>query len=180
MAHLWNKRADVWEAHQLAAKLTVLGSRCSQECTALAPNEHNPTLPADSQIVRANESGPPAWALVTRRKNGTRVNGRPVLAGLCVLSDRDEIRTVGGDQYFFSTERLATPVKFPAMERTIFCGRCREEIVVGSLAVCCPGASCGVWYHQLPDRPCFTYHDKCTICGQPTSLDAGFSWTPEV
>jgi hypothetical protein len=173
MAHLWKKDATGWQAERLTGNcfnLAVCSTPHTTEGTINRPR---------MQIVRADADRSPAWALVASEDARARVNGRVPVGGICVLSDRDEVRTEAGAQYFFSTELLAEIEPFPAPERPVFCGRCRQLIATGTPAVRCPGASCGIWYHQSADLPCWTY-DKCMICGRRSALDAGFSWTPEV
>ena len=104
------------------------------------------------------------------------VNGVALATGLRVLADRDELRA-GGARAFFSTESLATVTTFPGAEGAVFCPRCKLEIAPQSPAVRCP--QCAVWHHQDAELPCFTYAACCTLCDQPTALDAGFRWTPE-
>jgi hypothetical protein len=104
------------------------------------------------------------------------VNSRTLPAGLCVLANRDEIR-IGDEVQFFSTETQAEVVPFPGSVRAVYCARCRQQIEVSLPAVCCP--NCGIWHHQSAELPCWTYAEKCAFCGQPTTLDSGFTWTPE-
>jgi len=175
MAHLWTRDGNGWQAEKLPGV-------CFDFAAFSAPHaeEAKPGAPSvqPAQIVHADGGGLQAWALVVSPGSHIRVNGRMLVMGICVLADRDEIRANGGAQYFFSTEALAEVEPFPPQERTIFCGRCRQPIETGSPAVRCPGPSCSIWYHQSANFPCWTY-DKCMICGQPSGLDAGFSWTPE-
>jgi len=179
MAHLWTQSASGWGVRKLCAALCAL-SESSPRPHAFArhPGDEQPGATGETAtwLIGAAAGGSRVWALVASANCGVRVNGRAVLAGLCVLADRDEIRTSGA-HYYFSTETLAAVEEFPTPERPVFCGRCRQQIEVGSPAVCCPG--CGVWYNQSADLPCWTYADKCTFCGHSTALDAGFSWTPE-
>jgi hypothetical protein len=104
------------------------------------------------------------------------VNGLPLLAGLRVLRDRDEV-CAGGHQVFFSTERLARVEPFPGAAQPIYCARCKDVIERGADAVRCP--DCGLWCHQTADTPCWTYGETCALCPQPTDLDASYRWTPE-
>jgi len=78
---------------------------------------------------------------------------------------------------FFSTELLAGVTPYPGSERPILCARCKAEIATASPAVRCP--RCGAWHHQSDELPCWTYAERCSVCDQPTALDAGFAWTPE-
>lgn len=172
MAHLWIKDATGWQAERLTGNCLDLAA------FSMPHAEEGTSNPPRVQIVRADGGGSQAWALVASPDSRVRVNGRVTLAGICVLCDRDEVRTEAGAQYFFSTELLAEVEPFPAAERPIFCGRCRQLIVTATPSVRCPGANCGIWYHQSGDLPCWTY-DKCMICGHSSALDAGFSWTPE-
>lgn len=167
MAHLWIQGGGGWGARELAGSgfdlATPVGPRGSGTGVA-------------GRIIRADAGGVNVWALIISRDSDARVNSREVPGGLCILADRDEIRA-GGKVQYFSTETLAAAEAFPGAERTMFCGRCRQQIEAGALAVCCPG--CGVWYNQSPGLPCWTYSDKCVFCGCPTALDSGFAWTPE-
>lgn len=117
-----------------------------------------------------------AWIVMATRRKALLLNGCPVITGLAVLADRDEILLRGSAPIFFSEEDQAVVEPFPAMERAFFCGRCRDPMDTG-LAVRCP--RCKVWFHEKPERKCWTYAGKCAFCEQSTELDAGFSWTPE-
>jgi hypothetical protein len=131
---------------------------------------------APARLIRVDAGAAKIWALIAPNDAGVRVNSRPVSAGLRVLADKDEIR-VGGEVRYFSTETLAAVEPFPAADRPVYCGRCRQVIEAGSAAVCCPG--CNIWYHQRAKLPCFTYAEKCTFCDHATSLNSGFVWIPE-
>jgi hypothetical protein len=174
MAHFWMQAASGWEAKKL--------DLVQYDLTSVSAPQSGDRGPAATQVraallIRAGTAGSQVWAVAVPSHDHVRVNGRAVLAGLCVLGDRDEIRTSSGARYFFSSESLAEVETFPAQDRTVFCGRCRQKIEPGSPAVRCPG--CGVWYNQSAELPCWTYADKCAFCGQQTALDAGFNWTPE-
>ncbi len=105
------------------------------------------------------------------------VNGEPLLAGLAVLKDRDEILLGGRTRLYFSTEELPAVVPYPGAEAPEFCARCHGPLVAGAPAVRCP--SCGRWCHQAAARPCWTYGPGCPLCGHPTAFDAGLRWSPE-
>lgn len=176
MALLWLQVTDGWSARRLDAAQYELSS-------APIPIAEEAPINAASgktaRLIRTDRSGMSTWALITSQNSGVRVNSRGVTAGLCVLTDRDEIRTGDGSQYFFSTETLATIVPFPSSDRPVYCGRCREPIEVGAPAVRCPGPDCGIWFNQSAELPCWTYTEKCPFCGFPTALDSGLSWSPE-
>jgi hypothetical protein len=173
MAHLWVRDEDGWGAQRLDdAGLDLPGLLATQ-----AAEPHNPAVSAQTaRLIPADTAGAKSWALITDPSSTLRVNGRTPPAGLCVLDDRDEI-LCGAAKLYFSTETLATVEPFPGADRQVFCGRCRQLIEPESPSVRCP--SCGVWYNQSADLPCWSYAEKCTFCGQATALDAGFSWTPE-
>ncbi len=173
MAHLWTREAGGWAAQELAGAKMDLGASAALQ----APTAHPAaTVRMVARLVRTDVGGSKLWAMICSGRGDVRVNGRSVPAGLCVLSDRDEIQ-IGAEVQYFSTEALAAAVEFPASDRAVFCGRCRQKIEAGSLAVCCPG--CGIWYNQSADLPCWIYTSKCSFCGQPTALDSGFTWAPE-
>jgi hypothetical protein len=170
MAHLWGEDADGWYVRMLEAAPLALTAESNRPA-----REAPPAKPV--QLIRADVGGTRHWALVTPRDSGIRVNGCAVPAGLCVLADRDEICTGGGRRYFFSTESPAKVEPFPAPEKPVFCGRCRQKIETETPAVRCP--NCGIWYHQSAGLPCWTYAETCGFCDHPTALDQGFTWTPE-
>jgi len=167
MAHVWLREAGGWQADKLGASAYCLGLR-------EAGAESGPAMP---QIIRTGP-GPQAWALISAPGSGVRVNGRSLVAGIRILSDHDEIQA-GGAQFFFSAESPAVIEGFTALDRPVFCARCRQPIDAGSPAVRCPGARCAIWYHQTAELPCWTYAESCGVCGQRTALDAGFGWMPE-
>jgi len=163
-----------WGAQRLGAALYDLAASevTAAEAAPLGLDRRN-----SARLIRVDAVGLPAWALITANDSGVRVNSRAVIAGLCVLSDRDEIRLGNGVQYFYSTESLAEVVAFPGAERAVYCARCRELIEKNAPAVCCPG--CAIWYHQSDELPCWTYAEKCNFCSTFTALTSGFTWTPE-
>ncbi len=116
-----------------------------------------------------------SWVLLMIGEARAAVNGRPVPTGITVLRDRDELR-VGEARAFFSTEELAAVGPYGGEERPR-CPRCAGPVETGDDAVRCPG--CGVVHHELGERRCWTYAPRCTICDQPTTLDAGLRWSPE-
>jgi hypothetical protein len=181
MAHLWILGAGGWGAQKLDGAQFDLAAMPNIKARDTRPDVEGDARPAAkcgkvTRLVRVDAGGSRVWALIASQNSDVRVNGRAAPAGLCVLADRDEIRN-GGEVQYFSTETLAAVEAFPGTDRAVFCGRCRQQIEVGSPSVCCPG--CGVWYNQSADLPCWTYTETCVFCPTPTALDAGFAWTPE-
>jgi hypothetical protein len=127
-----------------------------------------------TMLVHRAGAEPDVWVLIGSA--AVHVNGTSLDTGIRVLRDRDELR-VDGHRTFFSTELLPEVVSFPGGGRPTFCPRCKLEIASLSPAVCCP--QCSVWHHQAEELPCWTYGEHCTMCDQPSALDAGFRWTPE-
>ena len=122
--------------------------------------------------------------LLSDSSSGVQVNATPIQLGIRVLSHRDEIFLTGGasdfpSRFYFSTERLAHVEPFPGTDGSAICGRCKQPIERGDLAVRCPSANCGIWHHQTEHLGCWTYSDHCALCPTPTALDSGFRWTPE-
>ncbi len=176
MAHLWTKDDAGWIAHALSRESYDIGAHAAARTAPLA-SLFIEGSGASAKLVRADFAGSEVWALIAAPGSGIRVGGEAPLAGLRVLRDRDEIRTPDGEQYFFSTEALATVAPFASNGREVFCGRCRQRIAVGAPAVRCPG--CGVWYDQSTGLPCWTYADTCAFCAHSTAMNAGFAWSPE-
>jgi hypothetical protein len=145
---------------------------------------------AAAVLLVRHASGPQElWSLLARKRADVLLNGAPLVLGVSLLADRDEITVRdeiairegaagGGLRCFFSAERLAQVVAFPG-GGPLRCPRCKQPIAQGEPAVQCPGPACGAWHHQSPELPCWTYGETCALCDQPTPLDAGFRWTPE-
>jgi hypothetical protein len=174
MAHLWFRGdEDIWSAMPLGAHavdISVRPPRVLADGFRLGED----TLAA---VIRAGAGDSPVWVLLAAANGDVRINGFAPVAGLRVLQDRDEIRASESGAVFFSTETLARVEEFTATERAIFCGRCRQPIESGDLAVRCP--QCGIWYHQSDKLPCWTYTPMCAFCPQSTALDGALAWVPE-
>jgi len=124
-----------------------------------------------------------SWGLLSGPGSGVRVNGRPMVTGLRMLRDRDEIRTPALATMFFTADTRPVVEPRPASDGKPECPRCKQEIEEGAPSVRCP--NCGTRHHQIEgvgekkDLPCWTYSEKCAVCGHPTSMEGGFRWTPE-
>jgi hypothetical protein len=148
-----------------------------KDVLALCDVASDGTQADSSAVIRRDEGrerGP--WHLLAPFGANLWVNGLPLLAGLRVLDDRDEIRVENGRPLFFATEELARVVPMPDSNRAMMCPRCQQRIDAGTAAVRCP--RCALWHHESGDLPCWTYSPTCTLCPQPSALDAGFQWTP--
>ncbi len=175
MAHLWFRGDEsLWAVIPLDGRAVDISVQPPRVLAAeFELGEDRPAV-----IMRAVAGDSPVWVLLAAADSDVRINGFAPVAGVRVLQDRDEIRAFPSDALFFSTETPAHVEAFAATERAIFCGRCRQPIQDGGLAVRCP--NCGIWYHQGEQLPCWTYAATCAFCPQSTTLDAGFTWTPEV
>ena len=144
--------------------------------------------PMAASLLRAGGSGSELWAVLGSQS--VFVNGDPLLLGIRVLTDRDELRIGGEPPFYFSSERLAKVEPFPGVDRRTFCARCKTEIYEGTPAVKCP--NCNVWCHESGSEasgpgseadalPCWSYPGtvSCPMCGQSNDFDAGYRWTPE-
>ncbi|MFH1681958.1 MAG: hypothetical protein ABIH26_15120, partial [Candidatus Eisenbacteria bacterium] len=146
-------------------------------------------LTACGTVLTSGDSGGPAtwlgeevWLLLSARRAGVLVNGLPLLAGIRLLDDRDEIRVSGSGTYYFSSERAVRPETFrsdPDASGFVRCPRCLRGIREGDLYVRCP--RCGVLHHHLPEDgyPCWTYTDRCAVCGRSTALTDEPEWSPD-
>lgn len=136
---------------------------------------------ARAVVLRGGGPGGEVWVLVG--SGAVHVNGVPLLGGIRVLADRDELllgaEVNGAARIFFSTERLARVEPFPRPDDAAFCPRCKQQIAPGSRAVRCPGPHCRVWHHQSDDLPCWPYSERCALCDQPTETGTGYRWTPD-
>ena len=175
MAHLWMPDdGDSWSV------LSLNGDEL--DLTALLSGDQATTDDGGEAVPRAlilkePSTGTPGWLLVTTKGCRARVSGKSVATGIRRLMDRDEILLHGVGRCYFSTESLARVDTLSEETATGCCPRCKQGMTAGQPAVKCP--SCGVWHHQSEELPCWTYPERCAICGASTALDAGFSWTPE-
>jgi hypothetical protein len=163
MAYLWFHEASVGDA----------GKAAPEDWSPALLDGDSLAIPS-ARLLRSAAAERESWVLVG--PPAVRVHGSPLAAGIRVLRDRDELRVDGG-RTFFSAESLAAVMPFPGGAKATFCPRCKLEIVPGSPAVRCP--QCGVFHHQSDEFPCWNYAAHCTMCDQPTALDAGFRWVPE-
>jgi hypothetical protein len=175
MAHLWVRTtSDNWG--------TVPVEEASFDLATLVP--HPVAVPtADRDLTRSVlllrcRSEKESWLLICRSIPNVCVNGFPVSLGIRVLEDRDELWIPGLPAVFFSTETVAQITTFQGSREQIICPRCKQEIEKDTSAVKCP--QCSVWHHQSDELPCWTYAAHCTLCDQPTGLDTGYRWSPEV
>lgn len=175
MAHLWlQKKAPEWMPHPLAGSEFALKSFLA-EILEDAPAASR--APSDVRFVKTATDNQENWVVVAGHESDIAINGFPLLLGICVLRDRDEIRWSPEDFAFFSSEELASVTDLPQGSQKIFCPRCKQEIMVGTPAVRCP--RCGIWHHQSEDLPCYTYAETCATCTHKASLDSGYEWIPE-
>lgn len=175
MTHLWIQNRDgFWQEHDLADGAVTLSTN------GPAPTDSSNKSGNPSQPMLVPHSGPhgsETWVLLAGPLSRMRINGLPIPVGIRVLTDRDAITLDAGHTFYFSSEQLAETIPFSGPGSTS-CVRCKLPIEPGSPAVRCPGSSCGFWYHQSDDRPCWTYTDTCVACHHPTDLDAGLRWSP--
>jgi hypothetical protein len=131
MAHVWfYGDDDIWSAMPLdghAVDVSVFPPVTLGE---------NFQLGEDAQAALMRTDGDsPSWVLVVAPGGDMRVNGFAPVAGVRALQDRDEVRAAASAPFFFSTETLARVEEFPGTERTVYCGRCRQAMEKGQLAV---------------------------------------------
>lgn len=184
MAHVWIRaRDDEWQpvvVPEAGCALTGAGPS-ALDAAADAPGDAAGAV----WIRRVSAPDGDTWALLASPSTRLLVNGLPASHGIVILSDRDEIRWSGSgatpgtraEPLFFSSERLAAVAAYPGEGHRGLCPRCKQPLAIGDPAVRCPG--CGLWHHASDALPCWTYGEHCAACSQPTSLDAGFQWTPE-
>jgi hypothetical protein len=182
MSHLWVKSADGAEW----AVSPLIGNAYALSGAGLASlQDHGQDGSAFSTLLIRGDSGPQEqWFLLARKQASVHVNGWPLVLGVRLLCDRDEINVRAGGpvapfHYFFSTEALARVEAYPGGDVTVRCPRCKQPLEQDQMAVRCPNGRCGAWHHQEAALPCWTYCSTCALCDQPTQLDLGFCWTPE-
>ncbi|MFY9556904.1 MAG: RING finger protein [Blastocatellia bacterium] len=178
MAHLWVRdEAEQWAVLPLEHEAFTLAASPPKPIPPLSRESDAPSRLRSVVLVRAPAAnGNTEWVLIAGSNSLASVNGIPLVTGIRVVEDRDQIRVPDGCTVYFSTETLARVEGFSG-PASMFCPRCKQEIEGGSDAVKCP--SCGVWHHQSPELNCWTYSDVCALCAQSTDLEGKFRWTPE-
>ena len=175
MPHLWLKNvSDEWAVLPLEADAFALTTNPPRP----VPNGRVLDESVSQVVLLCDRRGAEAsWVLISGREREVRLNGVPLMLGVRVVADRDEIFVAGVGKLYFSTESLARAASFPGAEQTLYCPRCKQAVEQETQAVRCP--QCRVWYHHSEDLPCWSYTETCALCPQPTALDAGYRWTPE-
>jgi hypothetical protein len=134
-----------------------------------------------SLLLRGGDGLAGEWCLLS--SSASRVNGEPLVLGVRVLENRDEIRFAGGARVYFSTEQVARPERFSGAGRRIVCPRCSCEIAAGDLVVRCPQPSCRLLHHhhEIEQDSCWLSAPACARdgCAQKTSFEVETRWTPE-
>jgi len=177
MSRIFVKSKDGWKTISLDADRFPLPARDPVEWSA--PRSGWDDADAAALLLRVRQGidgSESSSALVADRRVRALVNGEPIATGMALLRDRDELRMGGAEPVYFSTERLAS-VEACERDDAPRCPRCAQEIARGEMSVRCPG--CGVLHHQMPERECWTYLEKCALCEQATDLAAGLRWSPE-
>lgn len=168
MSCLWRELPDrTWQAVTLPCSRPLTGADLGAAGVQL--------------LALAGERG---GALLVRPGVWVRVNGQPVLGGLCVLGHKDEI-LLAEMRLIFSVETTPVVVAYRLAdgERPPVCPICRGPIRDGMQAVQCPG--CGRWFHQLeaaegrPAKGCWTYAPACRFCSHPTAFGEEVAWRPD-
>lgn len=132
------------------------------------------------------KDGSEMFVLVTpaEAKQQVRINGDPILAGIRVLQDHDEIvvRSYEGESYrlFFSIEKIAKIEQLSEHDHAANCARCLKKINPGDQVVKCPAPGCRAVHHQSDEFNCWTYNSKCanSMCYQDTEISSEFRWVP--
>jgi hypothetical protein len=174
MSLMWmSVEANGWMAHELENAVYAL----RPTAPVLTPHGAGSRPPSGGALLLpcASSAAGEAFALLAQPSHPTQVNGVRLQTGLRVLRDRDSIQLADRPPIYFSSERLPVVEPLPELDQPIFCPRCKASIETGSPAVRC--VTCGSWYHESPEFPCWTYSENC-LCGYPTALDGQYRWCP--
>jgi hypothetical protein len=174
MAHLWS-----WDAAGHLVETPLVAERAwllpaPSAGGSRAPGGDEPGR-ASAAVIQAPEG---AWVLLAPRDANATLNGHALVAGVRVLSNRDEIRTTDGT-WFFSTEEIARIEPCPGADRALRCPRCTKPIEAGTPAVRCPNPECGRWHHETAAFPCWSSIPFCGVCSGATDLGPDNRWLPE-
>ena len=121
MAHLWQRETneDRWAVIPLESDGLALSPRRRRLTPAILGEE---MIDAVVLLPMTGARGSD-WVLISRSDAEVGINGLPLISGIRVLSDRDEISIGTGESYFFSTE-TCSPVRGL---RPVRAGRCLTE-----------------------------------------------------
>lgn len=172
MAYVWHQEQPGWVRVTLPEAGLASAGRPTAEARPAAPDACGGVT-----LRRYGDAKSVLWVLLSSGAEKVHVNGQPLLAGLCVLHDRDEILVGAETRLYYSTEELARVEPFHGSQGAVFCARCRQAIQPGTPAVRCP--ACGHWCEQSETKPCWTYGPTCPMCDQPSAFDTGLRWSPE-
>lgn len=157
MAHLWMPGADGQLVEHVIDAAGWDGHGLSVRCARLDADE--------------------TWVVLAGCDGIALVNGAPVALGLRSLDSRDEIRAHDGTRVIFADEHVAQVVAFPGAGPGVRCARCTGDLESGTPAVQCP--TCGAWFHEQADFPCWTSAASCTLCGHHAGPADAHTWRPE-
>lgn len=172
MANLWYKAGSgKWTPWLLDGAAVALGPR-------LLPIMASNGCPPSALLMRSRSAGLEQWLAMRVAARPLFVNGESLRTGIRVINDRDEMRILGSDCVFFSTEHLPQIEPFAESSRPVLCIRCRRSIVAGAPTVRC---GCGAVFHQdtAPAFQCYSYAPSCPLCARPTDLTKTYRWQPE-
>ncbi|MFQ5738714.1 MAG: hypothetical protein ACE5JX_06840 [Acidobacteriota bacterium] len=181
MAHIWiADSTDGYAVAELDGKRFTLCADTNNP-VARATRGTPGSSPANDLILLAKSARNQdvVWLLLGGVEARVHLNGEPLVAGMAVLADRDEIRISGGARFYFSTEELARVEPLPSAMPTTHCPRCQDRIEEACPSVRCP--ACGVWHHQheAGERLCWTYGETCASCRVcSTNLESVYRWSP--
>jgi Prokaryotic RING finger family 1 len=180
VAQVFWQSADAWTMLPLEADCYSVAAAQGDDGAAgravvVAQNAAPPEAPWPRLVLRPAAAGKPQWLCLASSDDCLlRVNGDPVI-GFRILAHRDVVE-VAGARVFFSAEATAHVETYhgPPGKR---CPRCMLELQADDPVVRCPG--CGTMHHLRPERKCWIYGPKCTVCSQATAMDGGLTWSPE-
>ena len=174
MSYIFHKINGEWRAEHLATKRAAI-SFAPVRISALEPAS---CWPSNEMLELVRLEPGRKWIAIVPDNLKIKIthNGQPVSAQLRILAHGD-LLAAADCEVFFSTEEAARIETFTGTE-AVSCPRCKSRIEQGQPVVRCP--LCSVVHHELTDRNCWSYSDKCALCDQPTALTAGLSWSPEV
>lgn len=187
MAHLWIRWQEDGDGEQGPGHTDWAIARLPEDARAFVLTD-DPRQPVRirgkgsngsvvAELIRFGDRLNETWVLQSPARELIQVNGFPLVGGIRVLQDKEEILTRASGRIYFSTQRTPTIEPFPGREEATSCPRCKGTIAEGEPSVMCP--ACFTWHHEGTDRPCWSYTEKCALCDQLTRLDTGVSWTPE-